>query len=155
MRFHLIDRIEEIAYNEHITAVKCVSLSDDVFDEHFPGRPVFPGSLIVEGLAQLGGAFFELIMKREGRPVRECVLSIVNRMKFRRPVYPGDRIAMRADVVSYRDDYGVVSVSGAVDGEVCAEGELTFTFLDIADEALQRSRLELYRICMKNTRENP
>ncbi len=155
MRFHLLDRIEEVAYNEHITAVKCVSLSDDVFDEHFPGRPVFPGSLVIEGLAQLGGAFFELIMKREGKPVRQCVLSIVNRMKFRRPVYPGDRIAMRADIVSYRDDYGVVSVRGEVDGEVCAEGELTFTFLGLLDETLYRSRLELLRICMKNAVERP
>jgi 3-hydroxyacyl-[acyl-carrier-protein] dehydratase len=155
VRFHLIDRIDEVVYNESITAVKCVALSDDVFDEHFPGHPVFPGSLILEGLAQLGGAFFELIMKREGKPVRQCVLSIVNRMKFRRPVYPGDRIVMRADLVSYQDDFGVVSVRGEVDGGICAEGELTFMFLDRLDETLYNSRLELFRICMKHAVERP
>ena len=153
MRFHLLDRIEEIHYNEYITAVKCVSLSDDVFDEHFPGHPVYPGSLIIESLAQLGGSFFELIMKHEGKPALRSVLSIVNRMKFRRPVFPGDKMLLRADMVSFRDDYGVVRVQSEVDGELCAEGELTFTFMDIRDDSLHHSRLELYKICMKNTRE--
>jgi 3-hydroxyacyl-[acyl-carrier-protein] dehydratase len=155
MRFHLLDRIEEVRYNDYITAVKCVSLSDDVFDEHFPGHPVYPGSLIIEGLAQLGGSFFELIMKREGKPALRSVLSIVNRMKFRRPVFPGDRMLLRADMVSFRDEFGVVRVQSEVDGEVCAEGELTFTFMDIQDESLHGSRLDLYKICMKNTRELP
>jgi 3-hydroxymyristoyl/3-hydroxydecanoyl-(acyl carrier protein) dehydratase len=155
MRFHLLDRIEEVSYNTHITAVKCVSLSDDVFDEHFPGHPVYPGSLIIEGLAQLGGSFFELIMKHEGKPPLRSVLSIVNRMKFRRPVFPGDRMLFRAEMVSHRDDFGVVRVLASVDGELCAEGELTFTFMDIRDESLHGSRLELYKICMKNTRELP
>jgi len=155
MRFHLLDRIEEVHYNQYISAVKCISLSDDVFDEHFPGHPVYPGSLIIEGLAQLGGAFFELIMNHEGKPVRRSVLSIVNRMKFRRPVFPGDRMLLRADMLSSRDDFGVVSVKSEVDGELCADGELTFTFLDIQDETLHGSRLELYKICMKNTRELP
>jgi len=155
MRFHLLDRIEEISYNNYITAFKCVSLSDDVFDEHFPGHPVYPGSLIIEGLAQLGGSFFELIMKHEGKPALRSVLSIVNRMKFRRPVFPGDRMLLRADMVSFRDDFGVVRVQSEVDGEVCAEGELTFTFMDIRAESLHDSRLELYKICMKNTRELP
>jgi 3-hydroxymyristoyl/3-hydroxydecanoyl-(acyl carrier protein) dehydratase len=155
MRFHLIDRIEEIHYGEFISAVKCVSLSDDVFDEHFPGHPVFPGSLIIEALAQLGGAFFELMLNREGKPARNSVLSIVNRMKFRRPVVPGDRMLLRADLVSHRDDFGVVSVRSTVDGEVCAEGELTFTFHDLGSDTLRNSRRELYDICMKNTRELP
>jgi 3-hydroxymyristoyl/3-hydroxydecanoyl-(acyl carrier protein) dehydratase len=153
MRFHLIDRIEEVRYNEYITAVKCVSLSDDVFDEHFPGQPVYPGSLIIEALAQLGGSFFELIMKHEGKDQRQSLLSIVNRMKFRRPVFPGDRMQLRAEMVSLREEFGVVAVRSEVDGEVCAEGELTFTFMAIHDESLHDSRLELYKICMKNTRE--
>ena len=154
MRFHLIDRIEEVHYNSSITAIKCVSLSDDVFDEHFPGHPVYPGSLVIESLAQLGGSFFELIMKHEGKPVQRSVLSMVNRIKFRRPVFPGDRMLLRADMVSRHDSFGVVSVRAEVDGEVCADGELTFTFLDIQDETLHKSRLELYKICMKNAREN-
>ena len=152
MRFHLIDRIEEIRYEHYITAVKCVTLADDVFDEHFPGYPVFPGSLILEGLAQLSGSFFELIMDKRKAPIRRSILSIVNHVKFRRPAWPGDQIHMRADVVSMHDEYGVTSVRATIDGEVSADGELTFVFLDIQDEQLRSSRLELLKICMRNTR---
>jgi hypothetical protein len=60
---------------------------------------------------------------------------------------------LRAEMVSMRDEYGVVTVSSEVDGEICAEGELTFTFMNVLDATLQNSRLELYKICMKNTRE--
>jgi len=151
MRFHLIDRIEEIKYDEYIIAVKCVSLADDVFNEHFPGYPVFPGSLILEGLAQLGGCFFELIMKNRNELVRRSILSIVNKMKFRKAVEPGDRLIYRADVISFCEDYGIVSVKAENTGILCAEGELTFSFIDIPDKSLNDSRLELYKICMKNT----
>lgn len=152
MRFHLIDRIEEICYGKYITAVKCITLADDVFDEHFPGYPVFPGSLILEGLAQLGGSFFELMMEHEGKSVKCSILSIINKMKFRKPAIPGDKLLYRADIASMRDDFGVVKVQALIENDVCAEGELTFTFMDIPDETLRNSRMELYKICMKNTR---
>ncbi len=152
MRFHLIDRIEEICYGKYITAVKCITLADDVFNEHFPGYPVFPGTLILEGLAQLGGSFFELMMKNDGLPIKRCILSIVNKLKFRRPAQPGDRLLMRADLVSMKDDYGVVKVKAEIEGEICAEGELTFVFMDIQNDTLTNSREELYDICMKNTK---
>lgn len=153
MRFHLIDRIEEISYGKYITAFKCITLADDVFNEHFPGYPVFPGTLIIEGLAQLGGSFFEIMRKKDGLPMKQSVLSIVNKMKFRKPAIPGDKLHMRADIISRRDDFGVVRVIAKIDEEICAEGELTFAFLDIQDDSLQKSRQELYKICMRNTRE--
>ncbi len=152
MRFHLIDRIEEISYGKYITAVKCITLADDVFNEHFPGYPVFPGSLVLEGLAQLGGSFFELMMKHLNLSGKRSILSIVKQFKFRRPALPGDRLLYRADMVTMHEEYGVVKVKAKIDGEVCAEGELTFTFMDIPDETLHQSRLELYKICMKNTK---
>jgi 3-hydroxyacyl-[acyl-carrier-protein] dehydratase len=155
MRFHLLDRIEEISYGKYITAVKCITLADDVFNEHFPGYPVFPGSLILEGLAQLGGSFFELMMKHQNLPIKRSILSIVNKLKFRRPAGPGDRLLYRADMVTMREEYGVVEVKAEIDDEICAEGELTFTFVDIPDETLHASRLELYKICMKNTKVIP
>lgn len=153
MRFHLIDRIEEIKTGEYITAVKCITLADDVFDEHFPGYPVFPGSLIMEGLAQLGGSFFEIMMKRGNVKIKRCVLSVVNKLKFRKAAFPGDKLLYRADIVSHKEDYGIIKVIAKIDEEICAEGELTFMFLDIQDETLYKSRQELYKICMRNTRE--
>ena len=155
MRFHLVDRIEEVCYGKYITGVKCITLADDVFNEHFPGHPVFPGSLIQEGMAQLGGSFFELTMKERGLPLKRSVLVMVTRMKFKRPAVPGDRILFRADQVTMQDEYGVVTARAEIDGALCAEGELMFSFMDIPDPQLHAHRQEVYNICMKNARIIP
>lgn len=150
MRFHLIDRIETICYAKYITAVKCISLADDVFNEHFPGYPLFPGSLILEGLAQLGGSFFEITMKEQGVSRKHAVLTIVRQFKLRRPAGPGDRLRYRAEMVTMQDDYGAVRVTATLDDEVCAEGELMFNFVTIPCARIRQSREELYGIVTKN-----
>ena len=150
MRFHMLDRIDMVCYGKFITAVKCISLSDDVFNEHFPGYPLFPGSLILEGLAQLGGSFFEMTMKERGLPVKRAVLTIVRHLKLRKPVGPGDCLLYRAEIRSLQDDYGVVGVSAILGNELCAEGELMFHFVDLPNKTIQRSREELYAIVTKN-----
>lgn len=152
MRFHLVDRIDEICYGSYIIGVKCITLADDVFNEHFPGYPIYPGSLIQEGLAQLAGSFFEIMMNRLDLPVKHSVLSIVNKMKFRKPVGPGDKLTYRADIIVMRENYGVAAVKAELDGEPVADGELTFSFIQIADDKLYNSRQEIYRICTRNTR---
>lgn len=148
----MIDRIEEICHGKYITALKCISLADDVFNEHFPGYPIFPGSLILEGLAQLGGAFFEITMKERGLPVRRAVLTIVRELKIRKPASPGDRLLYRADIVAMQNDFGVVSVSAMLDNDCCAEGELLFSFVDIPNAKIQKSREDLYEVVTKTTR---
>lgn len=152
MRFHLIDRIEKICYGKCIIGVKCITLADDIFNEHFPGYPIFPGSLILEGLAQLAGSFFEIMMKEKDLPLRRSVLVIVNKLKFRKSAVPGDKLIYRSDIISMKDDYGVAKVKAELDGEICAEGELTFSFVDIHDRKLQKAREDMYKICMKNTK---
>jgi 3-hydroxyacyl-[acyl-carrier-protein] dehydratase len=146
----MIDRMETICHGRFITAVKCISLSDDVFNEHFPGYPIFPGSLILEGLAQLGGSFFEITMKEKGLPVKRAVLSIVRQFKLRKPAGPGDRLVYRADIISMQDDYGVVKAQATLENDTCAEGELMFHFVDLPDEQIRQSREELYGIVTKN-----
>jgi 3-hydroxyacyl-[acyl-carrier-protein] dehydratase len=151
MRFHLIDRIEQVAYGSHIEAVKCVTLTDDVFNEHFPGFPVFPGSLILEGMAQLGGAFFEIMMRHQGLPVKRAVLVLVQQLKFKRPVIPGDKLRYRADKISMQEGFGAVKVQAQLEsGEICSEGELLFSFLDVQNETLNKSRDEIYDIYTRN-----
>jgi len=152
VRFHLIDRIEEICYGHHIVGVKCISLSDDVFNEHFPGYPIFPGSLILEGMAQLAGSFFEIMMDHQGIQRRQSVLVMANRVKWARPAEPGDRIVFRADIATMREDFGVAKVVAEIDGETSASGELTFSFVLIDDDNLRRTRADLYRFCMKKTK---
>lgn len=153
MRFHLVDRVDAVCYDKYIIGVKCVTLADDVFNEHFPGYPIFPGSLIIEGLAQLAGSFFEIIMTRRGITTKRSVLTIVRSMKFKRLVEPGDKMVYRADIKSFNDDFGVAEVVAEIDGEVCAQGELLFNFFELPSQALQASREEVYRICMKNAKE--
>jgi len=155
MRFHLVDRIDEVCYGKYAIGVKCVTLADDVFNEHFPGYPVFPGSLIMEGLAQLGGSYFEIMMKEKKLPLKRAILTIINRIKFRKPVYPGDKMQFRVDIVTMHEDFGVMKVKASVDQELIADGELTFSFVDVQKDILQKSREELYDICTKNMRVVP
>ncbi len=153
MRFHLVDRVDEICYDKYIIGVKCITLSDDVFNEHFPGYPIFPGSLILEGLAQLAGSFFEIILNKRGMPMKRSILTVVNKMKFRKPAEPGDKLIYRADIKSLNEEFGVAKVIATLDNEVCAEGELIFYFITIKDTELLKSRETVYKICMKNTKE--
>jgi len=153
MRFHLVDKITEICYDKYIVGIKCVTLADDVFNEHFPSYPIFPGSLIMEGLAQLSGSFLELIMNEKKLPMKRSVLTIINHFKFRKAVYPGDRLVYRAELKSFRqDEFGVTKVIAYNENEICAEGELMFNFFDIPNAKLESSRQELYDICMREVK---
>ena len=152
MRFYMVDRIEEIKYGEHIIGVKCISMSDDVFNEHFPGYPIFPGSLLMEGMAQLAGSLFELTMMHRNEKVLRCVLSMVNRMKFRSLVVPGDKVILKAMAASVHSDCALVKVRATVDDRVCAEGELTFTFHDVENPLVEAERENLYRSYMRHAK---
>lgn len=152
VRFHLIDRIEEIRHGHHVVGTKCVSLSDDVFDQHFPGHPIFPGTLVLEGMAQLAGSFFEMTMHHRGMEQKHCVLAMANRVKWLKPAEPGDRIVYRADILSFSEEFGVARVKAEIDGEPSASAELTFTFVQLGDGTVRESREELYRICTAKTR---
>lgn len=150
MRFHLIDRIEAICYEKYIIGVKCITLADDVFDEHFPGYPLFPGTLILEGLAQLGGSFLEITLRKRELPIKHAVLSMVRQFKLRKPAGPGDRLLYRVELMTMHDDFGMVRATAHIEDEICAEGELMFHFVDISNEKIRRSREELYEIVTKN-----
>lgn len=151
MRFHLIDRIDEVCRWRRITGVKCITLADDVFNEHFPGYPIFPGSLIMEGLAQLAGSFFEMALKEQGGEIKRAVLSIVREFKVRRPACPGDRLEYSAEIVSLQDGYGVADVVAMLDKQLCAKGQLLFTFVSMPNERITDSRQALYDIVTRNT----
>ena len=75
MRFYLVDKVTEMCPGKYVEGYKCVSLSDDIFNEHFPGYPIFPGTLIIEGMAQLSGLFLEWCRTRAGYPPRRAALA--------------------------------------------------------------------------------
>src|SRR5256885_12991107 len=108
MRYVLIDRIERLEPGKSAAGVKCVSLSDDVFVDHFPGHPVMPGALLLEALAQLGGVLVEATLRARGRDHLHAILTMVDRARFRQMVRPGDRVELQAIGLAAGADGGQV-----------------------------------------------
>lgn len=153
MRFYMVDRVQEICFGKYVEAVKCISMTDDVFNEHFPGYPIFPGSLILEGLAQLSGLFFEKSLADAGHTWKRAVLVMVNRFKIREMAFPGDRLVYRAESKSfYPEEYSVAKVTAFKEGKICAEGELVFGFIDIMDDDMKNITRDFFAFGMKDAR---
>ena len=143
MRYVLLDRITELVPPDRATAVKCVSLSDDVFADHFPGLPIFPGALVLEALAELGGVLLEATMRERGRSDLYAILSIVERMKLRRMVRPGDRIDLEARGLAAQEDGGRVRVLAHIEKQLVTETEITFSLVPITNPAVVAQRKQL------------
>lgn len=146
MRYLLIDRITELSPPEVARAIKCVSLSDDFFVDHFPGFPVMPGALILEALAQLGGVLVEAVMRERGRNDLHALLTIVERAKFRHLVRPGDRLDMEAHRIATSEDGGKVKVSAQVDGERACDATLVYAFAHVTHPEIIARRREVLNI---------
>ena len=149
MGFHHFDKITEVCYGKYIKGIKEISKTDEVFEDHFPGLHIYPGSLILEGLAQLAGAYFELRLTKESKPTKRCVLSIVKKMKFRKAVLPGDKLLLVADELSFSEDFGVVYAKAFSGDEIKVEGELTLMFVDLDNDELQKARDERFEVVSK------
>lgn len=150
MRYFLIDRIDELKKNEYAIGTKCITLADDCFEQHFPGRPVYPGALLIEAMAQLGGALLELSLGDEDEQLPRCVLSSV-KAKFREFARPGDRLSLRADIKSMHDDAGFVHVEGTRDGARICEADIVYIILKIEDAELEASRRSFLKTMTSET----
>ncbi len=153
MRYVLLDRITSLKPPETATALKCVSLAEDYFSDHFPGIPVMPGALQLEGLAQLGGTLLEASLRQRGREDLSALLTMIDRAKFRTPVRPGDRLEMETRVVQFSEDAGRVKAQASVDGKVVTEAEITFAFVQVENSKLLQSRREYLNILLHGKSE--
>jgi 3-hydroxymyristoyl/3-hydroxydecanoyl-(acyl carrier protein) dehydratase len=151
MRFELVDRIDELSLGVYAKGVKCITLSEDVFEHHFPGHPVYPGSLLIESMAQLGGALLELSLRETLAFCPRCVLSMV-KAKFREMVRPGDTLQMHAEVLSIHDRAAQVRCIGNCGKSVSCEADLTYVILQIDDPVLQASRDAFLKVITRDTR---
>lgn len=156
MRYFLFDQITEINLSEKkITAFKCITLTDEILFDHFPENPILPGSLMIEGLAQLSGLIVEMILNSdEEKAVRRALLVQVDKMKFFKLSTPGDRLTYEVVVESVLEDGAKVRVLAHENGDKRASGYLFFALKEIPSEKITQQRRECYQIWTKKL-ENP
>ena len=127
--FLLIDGIEEMERWKRIVGIKNVTINESYFQGHFPGKPIMPGVLIIESMAQTGG----LLLLREV-PDRENKLLYfvaIDNARFRRPVVPGDQLRLEMNVLAWRNGFCKLEGRATVQGEVAAEATLMCKMVDI------------------------
>jgi 3-hydroxyacyl-[acyl-carrier-protein] dehydratase len=131
--FLLVDRVTEIEEGKSIKAYKNVSISEPVFEGHFPGHPIYPGVMIIEGMAQAGGVLaFKSASEEEQEAAKNKVVYFmsIDKCKFRQPVRPGDRLEYRLEVLKHRGNIWVLEGKAYVDETLVAEAELKAMIVD-------------------------
>ena len=123
----LIDRVLDLTRKQRIVAIKNVTINEPFFAGHFPGAPIMPGVLIVEAIAQAGGAL--LLTEVPDRDDKLMVFTGIEKAKFRRQVVPGDQVRIEVEVLAWREGSGrkAVRMQGvaSVDGKRAAEAIVT------------------------------
>jgi len=118
--FLLIDRVLEIERKKKIVAIKNVTINEPFFAGHFPGFPIMPGVLIVEAMAQAGGAM--LLTEVEDRAQKLIVFTGIEKARFRRPVVPGDQLRIEVVMLSWKEGHSRIAVR--MEGKAYVNGKL-------------------------------
>ncbi len=121
--FLLVDRVVEFERGQRAVGLKNVTINEPYFQGHFPGHPIFPGVLIVEALAQLGGVLAIRSSSVEGAPT--VYLTGIDKAKFRKPVIPGDQLRLEVDVIKRRPPFWKIRGRAYVGADLVCEAEST------------------------------
>jgi len=121
--FLLIDRVIELTRTKSIVALKNVTIGEPFFQGHFPNKPIMPGVLIVEAIAQAGGLL--LLKEIPNRDEMLMVFTGIERARFRRPVVPGDQMRIEVSVKAWRMTAARLEGKAYVDGKVACEATVT------------------------------
>jgi beta-hydroxyacyl-ACP dehydratase FabZ len=125
--FLLLDRVVRIVPGEELVALKNVTINEPFFQGHFPARPIMPGVLIVEALAQAGGVLtYE--SRRSEKPAGLIYFMGIDKVRFRKPVVPGDQLILEARLLKFRSRAAKMAGRALVDGQLVAEAELMASF---------------------------
>jgi 3-hydroxyacyl-[acyl-carrier-protein] dehydratase len=121
--FLLVDRIREIELDRRVVGIKNVTVNEPFFQGHFPDRPIMPGVLILEAMAQVGGVLAMKSSPASGSPV--VYLTGVDNAKFRKPVVPGDQLRFEVEVLKRRPPFWKMQAKAYVETDLVCEAELT------------------------------
>lgn len=124
--FFLIDRVTLFEKNVFVEGYKNVTFNEEFFNGHFPNRPIMPGVLIIEALAQMGVVFAKLCRGEEAVN-KLMVFSGVEELKFRKPVIPGDKLCLRMELIKSKFGHWKMKGTATVDGEIAVQGILMAT----------------------------
>jgi len=131
--FLLVDRITDLTPGSSIEGYKNVSISEPVFQGHFPDHPIYPGVMIIEGMAQAGGVLaFKSMDDASQEEIENKVVYFmsIDKAKFRAPVTPGDRLVYRLEVLKHRGNIWQLDGKAYVDEKLVAEAELKAMIVD-------------------------
>ena len=126
--FLMVDAILEMERLKRIVGVKNVSINEDYFQGHFPGKPIMPGVLVIEAMAQTGGLL--LLQEVPDREKKLLYFVAVDDARFRRPVVPGEQLRLEVTVVSWRGNFCKLEGKASVNGELAAEATLMCKMVD-------------------------
>ncbi len=121
--FLMVDRIVELT-DTKARGIKNVTINEFFFQGHYPDHPVMPGVLIVEAMAQVGA----IVIMKPGSGIIPYLASI-DKMKFRKPVYPGDQLRMETELLGVKANMGRMKVVSYVGDELVVEGEMMFALI--------------------------
>ena len=131
--FLLVDRITALEAGKSIEGYKNISISEPVFQGHFPEHPIYPGVMIIEGMAQAGGVLAFKSMDEEGQKDTEnkvVYFMSIDKAKFRAPVTPGDKLVYRLSVIRNKGAVWQLDGKAYVDDKLVAEAELKAMIVD-------------------------
>ena len=131
--FLLVDRITKLDKGAYIEGYKNVSISEPVFQGHFPDHPIYPGVMIIEGMAQAGGVLaFKSMDEATQEEIENKVVYFmsIDKAKFRAPVTPGDQLIYKIDVIKNKGPVWQLAAKAYVDGKVVAQAELKAMIVD-------------------------
>ena len=126
--FLMVDAVLEMERLKRIVGIKNVSINEHFFQGHFPGKPIFPGVLIIEAMAQTGGLL--LLLEVPDREHKLLYFVAVDDARFRRPVLPGEQLRLEVTVISWRGNFCKLRGVGTVNGELAAEATLMCKMVD-------------------------
>jgi len=131
--FLLIDKITDLEVGKSIVGYKNVTIGEHIFQGHFPDHPIYPGVMIVEGMAQAGGVLaFKSASEEEQEAAKNKVVYFmsIDKCKFRAPVTPGDRLIYKLNVIKQRGNIWVLDAKSYVDDKLVCEAELKAMIVD-------------------------